>query len=165
MEDSLILSENFPESINLFMGNSVYIVQEKVEYPTLDVLGENQLRFLHVIENPKEKFFDEVEKESFFKYINAIQSDKIKMDKDGFAILNLAQYPGISWENIKSILNPRICFFWGVNPLLFEMDVPQYNVSKIDELQVVFVDSISKTLSERELKLKLWDITKQIFNI
>lgn len=165
MEDSLILSENFPESINLFMGDGIYIVQERVDYDTLDVLGENQLRFLHIVQNSSEKFLNQVDYEMFFKYINAIQSDKVKMDKDGFAILNLNQYPGISWDNIKLKLNPKICFFWGVNPLTMGLEIPKYVLTKIDDMQAVYLDDVNIALSDKSLKLKLWEITKTIFEI
>lgn len=165
MEDSLILSENFPESINLFMGDGIYMVQEKVDYDTINVLGENQLRFLHIINNSTEKFLNQTDYEMFFKYINAIQSDKIKMDKDGFAILNLNQYPGITWENIKVKLNPKVCFFWGVNPLILGLEVPQFTLTKTQDTQTVFLDDVNVTLNNKDSKLKLWGITKTIFEI
>lgn len=164
MDENLILDENSPELINLFMGDIVYQAVESQWYEKLQTEGNNQFRFLHIINEEGQVFLSEEQNNSFFKYINAIQTDRLKMDKDGFAILNLANHKGISWKNINSMLSPKTCIFWGVNPYQFGFETRKYNILKRNDISMIYIDEMTTVMQSPALKGNLWALTKQLFD-
>src|SRR5688572_17058655 len=99
MEEKLIIPENFPELINLFVGDEFYMVKEIVNYDTVKSEGGNKYRFLHIMRHDEAGLIPEAQRDFFFKMVNAIRTDKVSMDADGFAVINITDYPGLTWKN------------------------------------------------------------------
>lgn len=165
MDEKLIIPENFPELINLFVGEEFYIVKERVNYDSIDHEGGNKYRFLHIMSHSEEKLIPEAQRDFFFKMINAIRTDKVFMDADGFAVINIKNYEGLTWKNVEKIFSPKCCIFWGVDPLAMDLVCRKYNGLVHNDCKIIFVDDI-KTISESdELKRKLWGLVKRLFGI
>lgn len=165
MEENLILSENFPELLVQFMGEEFYNIQESRWYERFEYEGENKYRFLNIVNHPNHKSLSEEDSLFFYKFTNAIQSDKYKMDKDGFAILNINLYPGIQWKNIVDFFQPNFCFFWGVSPSQFGLNLNKYSAVVHDDIKMLYVDAMNTVFSNGSFKLQLWEQTKPLFGI
>ncbi len=165
MDNKLILDENSPELMHLFMGDVVYQAFDLKWYEELEYDGNNKYRFLNIINNEDNQFLSETSNEAFFKYVNAIQTDRYKMSKDGFAILNIANYKGIQWKNITEKLNPKICIFWGVNPAFFGLESQKYKILKRHDMSYLYVDDMDNLFKYDALKKQLWNNTKGLFDM
>jgi hypothetical protein len=111
MDEKLIIPENFPELINLFVGEEFYIVKELVNYDSIEHEGGNKYRFLHIMNHHDEKIIPEAQRDFFFKMINAIRTDKVFMDADGFAVININNYESLTWKNVEKLFSPKCCIF------------------------------------------------------
>jgi hypothetical protein len=165
MEENLILSENFPELLAQFMDGEFYQIQESRWYDKFEYEGENKYRFLNIVNHTENKSLSEEDSLFFYKFTNAIQSEKYKMDKDGFAVLNISLYPGVEWKNIIEVFQPNFCFFWGVSPSQFGVNINKYKASVHDSIKMLYVDSMNSVFSNSSLKLQLWEQTKPLFGI
>ena len=87
------------------------------------------------------------------------------MDKDGFAILNMSHYPGIEWKNIIEFIQPNFCFFWGVSPSQFGVNIAKYKASVHDSIKMLYLDNMNSVFSNSALKMQLWEQTKPLFGI
>ncbi len=165
MDEKLIIPEKFPELINLFVGDEFYIIKEKVDYDEIISEGGNKYRFLHIMMHNDEKLIPEEQRDFFFKMINAVRTDKVFMDADGFAVINIKNYEGLTWKNIEKLFSPKCCIFWGVDPLTMDLVCRKYNGLVHNDCKIIFVDDI-KTVSENdELKRKLWALVKRLFGM
>ncbi len=165
MENKSIIDENFPETLINFMGEEIYFVQEKKHYEAIKSEGQNQYRFLNLIQNPNQEFLSTENKDFFFKMINAIKTDKFQMDGDGYALVNIENYPGIQWENLEKIFSPSYCILWGVDPNLIGIQCQHnYGVVK-NNCRIIYVDSISTIMNDVVLKRKLWQLVQNLFQM
>ncbi len=164
MNQNLIISENFPELINLFAGDEVYMIEEPKWYEDIKSEGGNKYRFLNIVSHTSEEVIPPAQKDFFFRMANAIQTDRIKMDADGFAVINVLDYKGLKWANIEKLFSPKYCIFWGVDP--YKFDVPCHIHSKVvhNECRIIAVDEMARIENDIELKKSLWDQIKLMFD-
>jgi hypothetical protein len=164
MNQNLIISENFPELINLFAGDEVYMIDEPKWYEEIRSEGGNKYRFLNIVSHDADEVIPAAQKDFFFRMANAIQTDRIKMDADGFAVINIADYKGVKWANIEKLFSPRYCIFWGVDP--YKLDVPCHINSRAiyQECRVVAVDDMATIENDQALKRNLWVNIQAMFD-
>ncbi|MEZ4804012.1 MAG: hypothetical protein R2852_00595 [Bacteroidia bacterium] len=112
MNDNLIIPENNPEDINMFYGDELYLIEESQWYEDIPSEGGNKYRFLNIVSHSDSEIIPEKHRDMFFRMINAIQTDRIKMDADGFAVINVQNYRGLKWNNIEKNFSPKYCVFW-----------------------------------------------------
>ncbi|MES2616323.1 MAG: hypothetical protein V4613_00505 [Bacteroidota bacterium] len=165
MEEKLIIPENFPELINLFVGDEFYMVKEIVNYDTVKSEGGNKYRFLHIMRHDEAGLIPEAQRDFFFKMVNAIRTDKVSMDADGFAVINITDYPGLTWKNIEKLFSPKCCIFWGVDPMEMEIVCHKYSGALLNECKIVYVDNIATISTSDELKPQLWRLVKRLFGM
>lgn len=165
MDEKLIISENFPEFVNLFVGEEFYFVREKVNYKTIASEGGNKYRFLNIMNHHEDHLIPAEQRDFFFKMINAIRTDKVSMDADGFAVINIRDYEGLTWKNIETLFSPKTCIFWGVDPYSMEIVCKKYSGVLHNECKIVYVDDIRTVSKDAELKPKLWHLVKRLFGM
>lgn len=165
MDEKLIIPENFPELINLFVGEEFYVIKDKVNYKNIASEGGNKYRFLHIMSHEDAHLIPEEQRDFFFKMINAIRTDKVSMDADGFAVINIRDYPGLTWNNIDQLFSPKCCIFWGVDPFSMEIVCKKYGGVVHNECKIVYVDDIQTISTNAELKPKLWHLVKRLFGM
>jgi hypothetical protein len=164
MNQNLIISENFPELINLFAGEELYMVEEPKWYEEVKSEGGNKYRFLNIVSHASEDIIPAEQKDFFFRMANAIQTERIKMDADGFAVINIYDYKGLKWENLEKLFSPKYCIFWGVDP--YKLDVPCHIHSRLvhRDCRVIAVDAMAQIEQDQKLKKKLWENVQAMFD-
>ncbi len=164
MNQNLIISENFPELINLFAGDEVYMIEEPKWYEEIKSEGGNKYRFLNIVSHASGEVIPPAQKDFFFRMANAIQTDRIKMDADGFAVINIFDYKGLKWANIEKLFSPKYCIFWGVDP--YKLDVPCHINAGITHngCRVTAVDEMEHVEKSKELKTELWKKIQFMFD-
>ncbi len=164
MNQNLIISENFPELINLFAGEEVYMIDEPKWYEEIRSEGGNKYRFLNIVSHQSEEVIPPAQKDFFFRMANAIQTERIKMDADGFAVINIWDYKGLKWPNIEKLFSPKYCIFWGVDP--YKLDVPCHVNARLvhRECRIIAVDDMEKIEKDQQLKRALWEKVQGMFD-
>jgi len=165
MNEKLIIDENFPEILNLFYNNEVYLVEEKINYDEIISEGGNKYRFLNIISHNNEGMLTSEQKDFFFKMINAIRTDKITMDADGYSMINVYNYKGLTWQNIEKLYSPKYCVFWGVNPEVFKLTCKLYGGLLHNGCKIIFVDNMTKISNDVVLKRNLWNLIQRLFGM
>ncbi len=163
MDQNLIISENFPELINLFAGNEVYMIDEPKWYDEIRSEGGNKYRFLNIVSHQSEEVIPLAQKDFFFRMANAIQTDRIKMDADGFAVINIWDYKGLKWPNLEKLFSPKYCIFWGVDP--YKLDVPCHINAHTTyrECRIIAVEDMQHVEADIKQKKALWEKVQRMF--
>lgn len=165
MDQNLIIPENYPEHVAMFLGQELYLVNEPKWYEQLPSEGGNKYRFLNIVSHNHQEIIPPDNKNFFFRMANAIQTERINMDADGFCVVNVMEYPGLKWKNIEHLFSPKYCIFWGVDPNSFDISCKFYGGAKINDCKITYVDSMAKVENDVTLKKRLWDIVKRMFEI
>lgn len=165
MNQNLIISENNPELINLLMGDELYVVDEPKWYDEIASEGGNKYRFLNIVSHSGSEIIPSEQKDFFFRMINAIQTDRIKMDADGFAVVNAGNYKGLKWNNLEKIFSPKYCIIWGVDPHSLDLNVKLNGGALVNECRIVYVNSMETIFSHEPLKRQLWTFVKRMFGM
>lgn len=165
MDEKLIISENFPELINQFLGDELYFIKEKVNYQTIASEGGNKYRFLNIMLHDEEQIIPAGQRDFFFKMANAIRTEMVSMDADGFAVINIKDYEGLTWKNLETLFSPKCCIFWGVDPVTMDIACKKYGGAKYNNCKIIYVDDIKSISENQELKHKLWLLVKRLFGM
>ncbi len=165
MNENLIISENYPEHINLFLGEELYIINEPKWYESIPSEGGNKYRFLNIVSHPHEEMIPPEQKDFFFRMTNAIQTDRIKMDADGFCVINIQDYKGLKWKNIVHLFSPKYCIFWGVDPHAMDVSCKFNGGAVIDDCKIIYVDSMDKIEKDVNAKKVLWSFIQRMFGM
>jgi len=165
MNEKLILSEEFPELINLFVGDEIYLIHEPKTYENIESEGGNKYRFLNIVMHSEAEIIPTSSRDFFFKMTNAIQNERINMDADGFAVINIANYEGLTWANLEKLFSPKYCIFWGVDPFSLNIPCHAYKGLVHNGCRIISVDNIEKIKDDVELKKKLWAMVQRMFEM
>ncbi len=165
MNENLISETNTEVLLN-FMGEELYLVKEAKIYDEINSLGGYKNHFINIINHQNIDFLNDEQRSFFFKMAAAIKNDKIQgMNADDFAIINYANYDGLTWENISKIFNPKYCIFWGINPIEFQMPCGLYKGINHQDCRIIYVDAMDTIMGDIELKKKLWSLVKRMFDM
>lgn len=165
MDQNLIISENFPELINLFLGEELYVVEEAKWYDLIKSEGGNKYRFLNIVSHPSEEIIPADCRDFFFRMANAIQTERIKMDADGFSVINIADYKGLKWANIEKLFSPKYCIFWGADPYKLDVHCHRNRGIILNECRIISIDSMERISADVDLKKNLWNMVKRMFDM
>ena len=165
MNQNLIISENNPELINLLMGEEIYFVDEPKWYEEIRSEGGNKYRFLNIVSHAGEEIIPPDQKDFFFRMINAIKTDRISMDADGFCVVNVNDYRGLKWNNLEQVFSPKYCIFWGVDPHAFDVNVKLNGGAIVNDCKIIYVNSMDIIFSNDSLKRQLWNFVQRMFGI
>lgn len=151
--------------MSMFIGEELYLINEPKWYEEIQSLGGNKYRFLNIVSHNHEEIIPPAQKDFFFRMTNAIQTERIKMDADGFAIINIFEYPGLKWNNIEKLFSPKFCVFWGVDPHSFDIACKFNSGALINDCKIIYVDSMDKIESDMNLKKNLWYLIQRMFGM
>lgn len=165
MEENLIIPENYPELVQLFMGQDLYLVEEKSWYKEIKSEGGNQFRFLNVVSVPGEDIIPAQDRDFFFRVISAVKTDKFTMDADGLAFVNIHDYKGITWDNLKQLFSPKYCIFWGADPHKLGISCRLYGGTVSDACRIMYVDALETIAADGEKKKMLWSMMQRMFGM
>jgi hypothetical protein len=145
-----LIAALYPETLvvgnDIFLGKNLRSVGFLVHQPELDFLPEEQLIFLR-------------------KMLSAC-----KYSLDDIALVNTARI-NLSFDDLKTLLQPRIIFLWGIPPASIGLsaELQNFNISLVDGISVVPVPSPGLMSSDdpagHELKQRLWACLKKLFTL
>lgn len=165
MNQNLIISENYPELVSMFLGDELYLVNEPKWYEELASEGGNKYRFLNIVSHGNEEIIPPAQKDFFFRMANAIQTDRIKMDADGFCVVNAQNYKGLKWNNLVHLFSPKYCIFWGVDPHSMDVNCKFNGGALLDDCKIIYVDSMDKIETDLTAKKMLWSMIQRMFGM
>jgi hypothetical protein len=165
MNQNLIISENYPELNQMLLGEELYIIDEPKWYEEINSEGGNKYRFLNIVSHPGEEILPEAQRDLFFKVINPIQTDRIKMDADGFSVINVHNYRGVQWDNLEKLFSPKYCIFWGVDPHAMGVNCKLNGGAIVNDCKIIYVNQMEVIFSNKNMKKQLWEFLKKMFKI
>jgi hypothetical protein len=165
MNQNLIISEKYPELNQMLLGDELYVIDEPKWYEEIKSEGGNKYRFLNIVSHPGDEILPQAQRDLFFKVINPIQTERIKMDADGFSIINVYNYRGVKWENLEKLFSPRYCIFWGVDPHAMNVNCKLNGGAIVNDCKIIYVNQMEVIFSNQSMKKQLWEFLKKMFKI
>lgn len=133
---------------------------EKV-LPELKYLGENQKNILLLIQNESEAYLNE---ELFNLLTNILNACKLGMQD--VALLNVANYPGLTLQDYKTALNCRQCIIFAIPPARLGLPAMEaYQLETHCQVPALYSDHLQQIATDKTLKGRLWTALKQLFAI
>jgi hypothetical protein len=133
--------------------------------PAYSFLGKNLRSICFLVDYPGQDFIPDSQMGFLLRMLSAC-----KCRLDDIALVNAAGLP-IRFNDLKSQLQPRILFLWGIRPVSIGLreDLPDFSISSLQGVSVIPVitpDLMSEESPEGlELKQRLWACLKKLFNL
>ncbi len=158
-KDNLVLIEGEHDTRKKNLAHQPLQMAEKQWF-----LGDNKQNMTIIINDPDSVFIAEDHLSVLSRILAAC-----KLTIADVAIINTANSNKPMTE-IKEILAPRYCLFFGVNPsLLLPFMFPQYKLQKYSECTYLWADGLDVLMPDdqnaKTLKRQLWDCLKEMFNL
>lgn len=125
-------------------------------------LGENKQKVLVVVNYPVIVHIPDKQLDFLTKLLSAC-----KLNLGDTAIFNFNKYSENDFNSIISFFGPKIIFMFGVDPSDFGLPVlfPQFQVQTFNQSTYLFVPALEEIEGDKNLKSKLWNCLKKIFNL
>lgn len=123
---------------------------------TFSIKGKGENNLLLLISEPESELFHTKLKE----IIGAI---KLDLENDAYYLYEAKKYQHIGqFVNSNDIENVIV---FGLNPKEVNLNIEckLYNPGFLENIRIVFVDPISKILSDKSIKLKFWKLLQHLF--
>ena len=119
-------------------------------------LGENNKYFLILFNEPNQKDISSIQKETLLKIMSAKG-----LELRDFAVLNLYQYPGVRFDDLKEFFNFNKIVLFGVDPQQIALSSQSANqIIKIDDANMLSTYSIDEMMNDTTKKREFWKIMK-----
>jgi hypothetical protein len=119
-------------------------------------LGENNKYFLILFNEPNQKDISSIQKETLLKIMSAKG-----LELQDFAVLNLYQYPGVRFDDLKEFFNFNKIVLFGIDPQQIALSSQSANqIIKIDDANMLSTYSIDEMINDTTKKREFWKIMK-----
>ena len=119
-------------------------------------LGENNKFFLILFNEPNQKDISSIQKETLLKIMSAKG-----LELQDFAVLNLYQYPGVRFDDLKEFFNFNKIVLFGIDPQQIALSSQSANqIIKIDDANMLSTYSIDEMINDTTKKREFWKIMK-----
>jgi len=119
-------------------------------------LGENNKYFLILFNEPNQKDISSIQKETLLKIMSAKG-----MELRDFAVLNLYQYPGVRFDDLKEFFNFNKIVLFGVDPQQIALSSQSANqIIKIEGAKILSTYSIDEMIKDTTKKREFWSVMK-----
>lgn len=133
---------------------------DKNDIKNIKYAGQN-LKGILVLVNERNQQFLSRQNEDFLKKVLLA----INIDLDDIALVNLAGMDEAQMEAIKTFPHRlRFCFMEKIPDILMETELKLYENSMHDGNKILWCDPLGPISNNKELKIKLWQQLKLIFN-
>jgi len=137
--------------------------KELIETPVPDktlkefnYLGENNKYFLILFNEPTQKDIGSIQKETLLKIMSAKG-----MDLRDIAVLNLFQYPGVRFDDLKEFFSFNKIVLFGIDPQQIALSSQSANqVIKVEGTKVLSTYSIDEMIKDTTKKREFWNVMK-----
>jgi hypothetical protein len=123
-------------------------------------IGENKRKITIIFEQKSADFLKTPEYDLLTKIINAV-----KLTPNEVALVNVSDNLSFSFEQIATQLAPEKCIIFGVNSSSLKMPIPtdKNTVLNMGKTQILYAESLTTLLFDRDKKIALWEVLKKIF--
>ncbi|MFA6946396.1 MAG: hypothetical protein WC220_10900 [Pedobacter sp.] len=119
-------------------------------------LGENNKYFLILFDDPKHQEISSLHKETLLKIMSAKG-----LELRDLAILNLHQYPGVSFSELKEFFSFNKIALFGIDPQRIALaPVSSNQVEKQQGARLLCTFSIDEMISDTAKKREFWNVMK-----
>lgn len=119
-------------------------------------LGENNKYFLILFNEPNQKDISSIQKETLLKIMAAKG-----LELRDLAVLNLNQYPGVNYTDLKEFFSFNKIVLFGIDPQLISLSSQSSNqVVKLDSAKILCTYSIDEMIMDTTKKREFWNIMK-----
>ena len=132
------------------------ISEDKSTVTSFNYLGENNRYFLVLVDDKTHRDINTPHKEMLMKIMAAK-----KLELRDLAILNLAQYPGSKFEQLKDFFSCNRIILFGVNPV--DIGLPAMGANqpgKHQDVKVLATFSLEEMSSNTDKKREFWNVMK-----
>jgi len=119
-------------------------------------LGENNKYFLILFNEPNQKEISSIQKETLLKIMSAKG-----LELRDLAVLNLHQYPGVHYNDLKEFFIFNKIVLFGIDPLQISLSSQSSNqVVKLENAKILCTYSIDEMIKDTTKKREFWNVMK-----
>lgn len=175
---------NHPDALRLFFTEDIYVVPEpsaraevrpvaapaaaqgttdpapvveaaivaEAQYQTFSSLGKNQKNILILVNDAANKVSTEKGSELLRKIVKAIG-----LSANDFALVNYAQYPGATYQQLRTFFSSKLVFCFGVpaSDLQLEQRAPN-EINQMANEQLIMCANLDQLDDDQQSKKVLW---------
>ena len=121
-----------------------------------DYLGENNKYFLILFNEPNQKDISITQKETLLKIMSAKG-----MELRDLAVLNINQYPGVHYNDLKEFFSFNKIVLFGIDPRQISLPSQSSNqVVKLENAKILCTYSIDEMIKDTAKKREFWNVMK-----
>jgi hypothetical protein len=119
-------------------------------------LGENNKYFLILFNEPNQKDISSIQKETLLKIMSAKG-----LELRDLAVLNLNQYPGVNYTDLKEFFSFNKIVLFGIDPRQISLSSQSSNqVVKLESAKILCTYSIDEMIKDTTKKREFWNVMK-----
>jgi len=119
-------------------------------------LGENNKYFLILFNEPNQKDISSIQKETLLKIMSAKG-----LELRDIAVLNLYQYPGVRFDDLKEFFSFNKIVLFGIDPQQIALSSQSANqIIKVESAKVLSTYSIDEMIKDTIKKREFWNVMK-----
>jgi hypothetical protein len=135
------------------------LIEKPVQAETIrefNYLGENNKYFLILFNEPNQKDISSIQKETLLKIMSAKG-----LELRDIAVLNLYQYPGVRFSDLKEFFSFNKIVLFGIDPQQIALSSQSANqIIKVEGAKVLSTFSIDEMIQDTTKKREFWTIMK-----
>lgn len=119
-------------------------------------LGENNKYFLILFNEPNQKDISSIQKETLLKIMSAKG-----LELRDLAVLNLNQYPGVHYNDLKEFFSFNKVVLFGIDPQQISLSSQSSNqVVKLESTKILCTYGIDEMIKDTTKKREFWNVMK-----
>jgi hypothetical protein len=119
-------------------------------------LGENNKYFLILFNEPNQKDISSTQKETLLKIMSAKG-----LELRDLAVLNLNQYPGVNYTDLKEFFSFNKIVLFGIDPQQISLSSQSSNqVVKLESVKILCTYGIDEMINDTTKKREFWNVMK-----
>lgn len=132
------------------------IAVESEKNREFNYLGENNKYFLILFNEPNQKDISSIQKETLLKIMSAKG-----LELRDLAVLNLNQYPGVHYNDLKAFFSFNKIVLFGIDPQQISLSSQSSNqVVKQENAKILCTYSIDEMIKDTTKKREFWNVMK-----
>ena len=126
------------------------------------VLGNNNRNILIILQYPDISFLPDHDLQFLSNILGAC-----KLSLNDVAILNINNYPQISYKQLIPYFKSKVAILFGVTPVSIglPLNFPDFQIQAFDGTSYLLSPSLHGMEDDKETKSRLWTSLKRLFNI
>ncbi|HYG40684.1 MAG TPA: hypothetical protein VD908_18795 [Cytophagales bacterium] len=151
-EGIFVVQEKSPVLLN---PEEIEIVKKEITY-----IGENRKKILIVIHDRESDTINEKDKEFLGKILGAV-----KLTFNDIALVNSFLFPALHPSDLENKISYTKLILFGEEliQLFNDLKLNKYKLSEVNDVEVLYSDSLFEIQEDKTKKIKLWEELKKMF--